>query len=117
MRFWPVLRTDREGGDGRGPFRNVPGMAFRTWVRLLGATLGVAAVAGACQLGVAYGLGILRLTRVLDVTTRDQWTAQLAWVAWFAMMAAVIGAFAGSWFLPRWSASRPRIGTAIAIAL
>jgi hypothetical protein len=92
-------------------------MAFRTWVRLLGATLGVAALAGACQLGVAYGLGILRLTRVLDVTTRDQWTAQLTWVAWFAMMAAVIGGFAGSWFLPRWSPTRPGTGTAVAIAV
>jgi hypothetical protein len=92
-------------------------MAFRTWVRLLGATLGVAALAGACQLGVAYGLGILRLTRVLDVTTRDQWTAQLTWVAWFAMMAAVIGGFAGSWLLPRWSPTRPGTGTAVAIAV
>ncbi len=92
-------------------------MVYRTWVRLLGATLGVAALAGACQLGVAYGLGILRLTRVLDVTTRDQWTAQLAWVAWFAMMAAVAGGFAGGWLLPRWSPTRPTTGTAVAVAV
>jgi len=78
-------------------------MAFRTWLKLLLATLGVGALAGASQLGMAYGLGIVRLTRVLDVTTRDQWTAQLAWVAWFAMVAAVIGALAGSWLLPRWN--------------
>jgi len=78
-------------------------MAFRTWVKLLSATLGVAALAGASQLGLAYGLGILRLTRVLDVTTRDQWTAQLAWVAWYAMAAAVVGALVGSWLLPRWA--------------
>jgi hypothetical protein len=77
-------------------------MAFRTWVRLLLATLGMAALAGASQLGLAYGLGIVRLTRVLTVTTRDQWTAQLAWVAWFSMTAAVVGALAGSWLLPRW---------------
>ena len=69
------------GGECPGAFRNVPAMAFRTWAKLLGATLGVAALAGASQLGVAYGLGILRLTRVLDSTIRDQWTAQLAWVA------------------------------------
>jgi hypothetical protein len=77
-------------------------MAFRTWAKLLGATLGVGALVGASQLGVAYGLGILRLTRVLDVTTRDQWTAQLAWVAWIAMMAAVLGGLAGGRLRERW---------------
>src|SRR4051794_35664810 len=92
-------------------------MAFRTWARLLLATLGVGALAGASQLGVAYGLGIVRLTRVLDVTTRDQWTAQLAWVAWFAMTAAVVGALAGSALLPRWSPTRPGTGATVAIAL
>ena len=92
-------------------------MAFRTWVRLLLATLGVGALAGASQLGMAYGLGIVRLTRVLDVTARDQWTAQLAWVAWFAMTAAVVGALAGSWLLPRWSPTRPGTGTTVAIAV
>jgi hypothetical protein len=80
-------------------------MAFRSWVRLLGTTLGVGALAGACQLGLAYGLGIVRLTRVVDVTTRDQWTAQLAWVTWFAMVAAVVGALVGSWLLPAWGPS------------
>ncbi len=70
-------------------------MAFRTWVKLLGAVLGVATLAGASQLGVAYGLGILRPARVLDAAARDQWTAQLAWVAWIAMTSAVLGALAG----------------------
>ena len=88
-------------------------MTFRTWVRLLAITLGIGALAGASQLGLAYGLGIVRLTRVLDVTARDQWTAQLAWVAWFAMTAAVVGALAGSWLLSRWTspaAPRPDAG-------
>jgi hypothetical protein len=76
-------------------------MALRTWARILLAAFGVSALAGASQLGVAYGLGVVRLTRVFDVTTRDQWTAQLAWVAWFAMVAAVIGALAGARFLQR----------------
>ncbi|BFU47047.1 hypothetical protein [Krasilnikovia sp. MM14-A1004] len=79
-------------------------MAFRTWARLLPVTLGMAALAAAGQLGLAYGLGIVQLTQVLDVTARDQWTAQLAWVAWFAMNAAVAGAIAGARWLAR---SRP----------
>ena len=87
-------------------------MAFRTWVRLLLATLGVGALAGASQLGVAYGLGIVRLTRVLDLTTRDQWTAQLAWVAWFAMTAAVAGALVGAGLLARWR-PQSRAGSAV----
>ncbi|RZU51984.1 hypothetical protein EV385_3824 [Krasilnikovia cinnamomea] len=76
-------------------------MAFRTWARLLPVTLGMAALAAAGQLGLAYGLGIVQLAQVLDVTARDQWTAQLAWVAWFAMNAAVAGAIAGTRWLAR----------------
>ena len=92
-------------------------MAFRTWVKLLSATLGVGALAGASQLGLAYGLGIVRLTRVLDVTARDQWTAQLAWVAWIPMVAAVAGALAGVRMLHRWSPEfRPGAGTEVLLA-
>jgi hypothetical protein len=78
-------------------------MAFRTWARILLATLGVAALAGAGQLGVAYGLGIVRLTRVFDAVGRDQWHAQLTWVAWFAMVAAVVAGLAGGRFHQRWA--------------
>jgi hypothetical protein len=92
-------------------------MALRTSVKLFGATLGVAALAGASQLGLAYGLGILRLTRVLEVTARDQWTAQLAWVAWFAMVAAVVGAMAGRPHLPAGSGAGTRIATALTAGL
>jgi hypothetical protein len=94
-------------------------MAFRTWAKLLAATLGVGALAGASQLGLAYGLGIVRLTRVLDVTTRDQWTAQLAWVAWMPMLAAVVGALAGTALLRRWApgATVAGVGTELALAV
>jgi len=92
-------------------------MAFRTWVKLLSATLGVGALAGASQLGMAYGLGIVRLTRVLDVTARDQWTAQLAWAAWIPMVAAVAGALVGARMLRRWSPDfRPGAGTEVLLA-
>jgi hypothetical protein len=92
-------------------------MGFRTWAKLLGATLGVAALAGACQLGLAYGLGILRLTRVVDITARDQWTAQLAWVAWIAMTAAAAGGMAGRSHLPRRAGAGTRIAGALASGL
>jgi hypothetical protein len=76
-------------------------MAFRTLARILLAALGVGALAAASQLGLAYGLGVVRLTRIFDVAGRDQWTAQLAWVAWFAMVAAVAGALGGGMLLHR----------------
>ncbi|MFC3741347.1 hypothetical protein [Paractinoplanes deccanensis] len=76
-------------------------MTFRTWAKLLGATFGVAALGGASQLGLAYGLGVLRFTRTVEVTARDEWIAQLAWVAWFAMTAAAIGAAVGRSQLPK----------------
>ena len=72
--------------------RNVPVMAFRTWGRLLLTALGVSVLAGAGQLGVAYGFGIVRLTGAFTGTTVNQWPAQLVWVGWFAANAAVAGA-------------------------
>jgi hypothetical protein len=68
-------------------------MAYRTWGRVLLAALGVALLAGAGQLGFAYGLGIVRFARDFEPVP-SQWTAQLAWVAWFAMTAAIVGALA-----------------------
>jgi hypothetical protein len=92
-------------------------MAFRTWAKLFGATLGAGAMGGASQLGLAYGLGVLRLTRVVDVTARDQWMAQLAWAAWIAMSSAVVGAIVGRRALP-WSAGAfTRLVAAVSSAL
>jgi hypothetical protein len=92
-------------------------MAFRTWAKLFGATLGAGAAGGASQLGLAYGLGILRLTRVVDVTARDQWVAQLAWVAWIAMTSAVLGAIVGRRGLPPQAGAGTRIVAAVSAAL
>src|SRR5690349_13749327 len=98
-------------------FRNVRGMAFRTSVKLVGVALGVAALAGASQLGLAYGLGIVVLSRTLDVTMRDHWTAQLAWVAWFAMTAAVVGGIAARRHLPKGSGAGTRLVSAVAAGI
>ncbi|MFD6564505.1 hypothetical protein [Micromonospora profundi] len=67
-------------------------MAYRTWGKLLLTALGVSVLAGAGQLGVAYGFGIVRLTGAFTGTTVNQWPAQLVWVGWFAANAAVAGA-------------------------
>ncbi|MEU5565651.1 hypothetical protein [Micromonospora musae] len=67
-------------------------MAFRTWGRLLLTALGVSVMAGAGQLGLAYGLGIVRLTGAFTGATVNQWPAQLVWVGWFAANATVAGA-------------------------
>ncbi|MGW3887130.1 hypothetical protein ACWD69_00435 [Micromonospora chokoriensis] len=67
-------------------------MAFRTWGRLLLTALGVSVLAGAGQLGVAYGFGIVRLTGAFTGTTVNQWPTQLVWVGWFAANAAIVGA-------------------------
>ena len=104
-------------GVAGSAFRNVRGMAFRTSAKLLGVALGVAALAGASQLGLAYGLGIVVLTRALDITLRDHWTAQLAWVAWFAMTAAVVGGIAARRHLPKGSGAGTRLATSVAAAI
>ncbi|MEH0826850.1 MULTISPECIES: hypothetical protein [unclassified Micromonospora] len=65
-------------------------MAFRTWGRLLLTAFGVSVLAGAGQLGIAYGFGIVRLNGAF--TDVNRWPAQLAWVGWFAVTAAVVGA-------------------------
>jgi hypothetical protein len=67
-------------------------MAYRTWGKVLLAALVVGLLAGAGQLGFAYGLGIVRFARDFDGIS-GQWAAHLAWVAWFAMLSTVAGAF------------------------
>ncbi|MEV0327677.1 hypothetical protein AB0H63_14710 [Micromonospora echinospora] len=66
-------------------------MAIRTWGRSLLVALGVSALAGAGQLGIAYGLGILRFARSF-VDAPGHWPAQLVWVSWFAAGATMVGA-------------------------
>ncbi|RKN44382.1 hypothetical protein [Micromonospora endolithica] len=67
-------------------------MAFRTWGRLLLTALGVSLLAGAGQLGIAFGFGIVRLDGSFTGGSVNQWPAQLVWAGWFAANAAVAGA-------------------------
>lgn len=70
----------------------MPGMAFRTWGKLLLTALGASLLAGAVQLGIAFGFGIVRLTGAFTGDSVNQWPAQLTWVGWIAANAAVAGA-------------------------
>ncbi|MEV4629054.1 hypothetical protein AB0J90_22595 [Micromonospora sp. NPDC049523] len=90
-------------------------MAFRTWGRVLLVALGVGVLAGAGQLGFAYGFGIVRFARTFDSTTASQWTAQLAWVSWFTMVAAVVGAVIADRLARRYD-YHPTLGTRLALA-
>ncbi len=63
-------------------------------VTTLGVAAGAGVLAGAGQLGVGYGLGILRWNRDF---TADAWHTQLAWVAFLSAVAVVCGAVAGRW--------------------
>ncbi|WP_189046426.1 hypothetical protein [Micromonospora sonchi] len=67
-------------------------MANRTLSQLMLTAFGVSLLAGAGQLGLAFGFGVVRLTGAFTGATANQWPAQLVWVGWFVMNAAVIGA-------------------------
>ena len=70
-------------------------MAVRTWANTLGVGAGAGLLAGAGQLGIGYGLGIVRWDR--DFPTPGPWHAQLAWIAFLTVVAVVAGGYAGSW--------------------
>jgi hypothetical protein len=72
------------------------GQMLRLWARLIGVTWGAAAFAAAGQLGVVYGLAIVRWDRTYSGGTEDDWQAQLAWLAWCVALAAVVGACVGA---------------------
>ncbi|MFI5839882.1 hypothetical protein ACIA8K_09245 [Catenuloplanes sp. NPDC051500] len=69
-------------------------MAIRTWGRVLLTSLGVSLLVGAGQLGIAYGFGLVRFGRTFTNGLESQWSAQLTWVTWCAIAAAVTGALA-----------------------
>jgi hypothetical protein len=68
---------------------------------------GTAAVVGAGQLGIAYGLGLLQFPAG-RLAIEGAWQTQLTWTAWFATVAVLAGAAGGTWqarrtaSLPRW---------------
>lgn len=74
-------------------------MSVRGSTAPFGVALGVAALAGAAQLGVAYGLGILLWNQ--EYTAADPaWAINLTWACWLASVSVVGGAVAGGRLLP-----------------
>jgi hypothetical protein len=91
-------------------------MTLRIWGRVTLTAVGVGALVGAGQLGVAYGLGIVDLDRSFGADTGNQWNAQLAWVCWFALLATVGGA-ATAERVARRHQYAPGVGIRILVAL
>ncbi|HEY8451973.1 MAG: hypothetical protein FWJ87_13905 [Micromonosporaceae bacterium] len=89
----------------------------RAWGRVLATSAGVAAMAGAAQLGVAYGLQILRFRR--EFPPGGTWATQLTWVAWIAALAVMAGGVGGVWTAHRLAGGfrRLELGHRIAISL
>jgi len=68
----------------------------RFWLRVFAVAFSTAALLGAAQLGLAYGLSAIRFDRSFSGAEND-WNIQLTWIVWFAMCAVVGGtAFAMS---------------------
>ncbi|HEX6500252.1 MAG TPA: hypothetical protein VF054_14660 [Micromonosporaceae bacterium] len=81
-------------------------MVLPTAARAAAAAVTGAFLTAAGQLGVAYGLGILRWDREFTGTHADLWAVQLTWVAWISAVSVVAGAVIGVDVVRR--AGRPR---------
>lgn len=88
----------------------------RTWVRALCAALLTAAVVGAGELGLAYGLGILRWQQSFDAGGDNGWSAHLTWAAFIGALAVVGGAVGGVRSLRR-AGVRDGLGSWLAVSL
>ncbi|GIF70407.1 hypothetical protein Ais01nite_84420 [Asanoa ishikariensis] len=67
-------------------------MAVRGWGGSIAAAIGIAACAGAAQLGLGYGLGIITWLPASDRVGEAAWAASLSWAAWIAATSTVAGA-------------------------
>jgi hypothetical protein len=73
-------------------------MAVPSWAKTLGSAAGTGIVAGAGQLGIAYGLGVVRWDTDL---AGGAWHWQLTWLALLASTAVIAGAAVGRWMADR----------------
>jgi hypothetical protein len=86
--------ADRAPG-GSPPARvtaTLPGMAVRGWGGPIATAVGGAAAAGAAQLGLGYGLGIIAWLPASNGASEAAWKASLAWATWIAASSTIAGA-------------------------
>lgn len=67
-------------------------MVIRGWGSAIAAAVGVAAAAGAAQLGVAYGTGVVSWPVEPDPAADQVWVTSLAWGMWIAASCTIVGA-------------------------
>jgi len=95
-------------------------MSMRAWARPLGVTLGVAAGAGAAQLGIAYGIAILLWAKDFADPGGGAWAGNLTWVCWLAAGSVVLGVVIGRRITPVTRSARPvfaQLATVISAAI
>jgi hypothetical protein len=66
-------------------------MVLRGWNSSIAVAAGVAAAAGAAQLGMAYGTGVISWPQVGEAADQA-WNASLAWAVWIAASSTIAGA-------------------------
>src|SRR4051812_24416271 len=93
------------------------------WTTQVAAAAGVAAVTGAAQLGLGYGLGVVVWPATGSVDD-SVWLGSLGWATWIAAGPPVCGAVAASRFQSRaggpWRfalAAAAAVGALLAVAL
>ncbi|MDT5036034.1 MAG: hypothetical protein QOE03_1219 [Micromonosporaceae bacterium] len=67
-------------------------MAARGWAHSTSTAIGIAAAAGAAQLGLAYGLGVISWQPVTDAAGDALWLRNLTWALWIAATSTALGA-------------------------
>lgn len=67
-------------------------MTARGWGGSVAVAIGVAAATAAAALGLGYGLNIVMWPTAVGAVADDAWLASLAWTAWIAASATLIGA-------------------------
>ncbi|MFS8499018.1 MAG: hypothetical protein FWJ70_12415 [Micromonosporaceae bacterium] len=67
-------------------------MVVRRWGSAAALAVGVAAAAGAAQVGLAYGIGVIAWPPLPEATADEAWSASLAWACWVAATSTVAGA-------------------------
>lgn len=67
-------------------------MVIRRWGSAAALAVGVSAAAGAAQVGLAYGIGVIAWPPLPEATADEAWSASLAWACWVAATSTVAGA-------------------------